>query len=162
MSSASLYTQALAKRPGYAHGYLKLGHALKEAHDLKGAEAAYWRAVALAGSKAAPFLHLGHVLKLSGDQDGSLAAYLAAWSLEPANAEVSAELHGNGYSPSDLKRMSGDLFGSEFSLPALSSSERRHKREAEGAVDLSPPLEVLLKVKAVRADLARLLAVETR
>lgn len=157
---ARLYRQVLAYRPGYAHGYLKLGHALKEVGDLKGAEAAYWRAVALASAKAGPFLHLGHVLKLNGDAEAALTAYLAAWMIEPANAEVNAELLGQGHQMSDLKRLADERLGGEFSLEALSLSGGRRRREDR---DIKPlPLETLLKEQAVRADLARLLAVEAR
>lgn len=158
--AARLYRQVLARRPGYAHGYLKLGHALKEARDLKGAEAAYWRAVALTGGKTGSFLHLGHVLKLNGDPEAALAAYLAAWMIEPANAEVNAELLGQGHEASDLRRLADELLGGEFSLEALSSSESRARREGGDAKPL--PLETRLKEQAVRADLARMLAVEAR
>ncbi len=158
--AARLYRKVLAHRRGYAHGYLKLGHALKEAQDLKGAEAAYWRAVALAGRQPEPFLHLGHALKLNGDPEASRTAYLAAWLIEPANAGVNAELSGQGHQAADLKRLAEALLGGEFSLEAMFPSGDRARREGGDAKPL--PLETLLKQQAVRADLARMLAVEAR
>lgn len=158
--AARLYRQVLRRRPGYAHGYLKLGHALKEAGDLKGAETAYWRAVALASAKAGPFLHLGHVLKLNGDAEAALTAYLAAWMIEPANAEVNAELLGHGHQGADLKRLANERLGGVFSLEALSSSGNQSERKGGDARPL--PLATLLTELAVKADLARLLAVEAR
>lgn len=155
--AARLYRQVLARRPGYAYGYLKLGHALKEAGDLTGAEAAYWRAVALTGGKAAPFVHLGHVLKLNGDPGAALVAHLAAWMAEPANAEVNAELLGQGHDTSDLRPLAERLLGGEFSLEAIGEG---HQDKGEDAKPL--PLATLLKEQAVRADLARMLALEAR
>lgn len=157
VEATRLYRKVLARRGGYAHGYLKLGQALMEARDLTGAEAASWRAVALAGRKPEPFLHLGHVLKLNGDPEASRTAYLAAWLIEPANAEVNAELQGQGYQAADLRRLADTLLGGEFSLETMFTSGAR-----EGG-DVKPlPLETLLKEQAVRADLARMLAVEAR
>lgn len=158
--SAHFYRKVLAQRPDYAHGYLKLGHALKEVGDLTGAEAAYWRAVALTGRKAGPFLHLGHVLKLRGDHEASLAAYLAAWTIEPANADVNVELLAQGYAAPDREQLAERLLGGELSVEALSSSGGG--REGGGVRSLPLPLEVLLREQAVKADLARMLAVETR
>lgn len=157
-NSARLYEKVLARRPGYAHGHLKLGHALKEAHDLIGAEAAYWRAVALTGPKASPFLHLGHVLKLNGDKEASLAAYLAAWTIEPAHADVNAELQGQGHAPSDVAQLAKQFLSNELSSEAIALDGRGR----DGGKALPYALDVRFKEQAVKADLARMLAMETR
>ena len=160
--AARLYRRALVQRPGYAHGYLKLGHALKEAGNIEVAEAAYWRALALSSKKAEPFLHLGHALKLNGASQASLLAYLAAWIIEPANLEVNAELHGHGYAASDIKELADRLLGGEFSLEALSVSDGGSRHEGEAIKRLPRPLEIMLREQALRADLARILAMEAR
>lgn len=157
-SAGRLYQKVLARRPGYAYGYLKLGHALKEAQDLKGAEAAYWRAVALTGSESEPFLHLGHALKLGGDEEASLAAYLAAWTIEPTHVAVNAELQDQGYASSGLAQLAKQILSTELSMGAIVPDGC----DRGGGKALPYALEVRLKEQAVRADLARLLAVEAR
>lgn len=156
-TSARLYRTVLEHRPAYAHGYLKLGHALKEMQDLVGAEAAYWRAVALTGAKADAFLHLGHVLKLNGDQPASMAAYLAAQAIEPGHPEVGVELENQGHTPLELEQLAKQLLTNPISL----GGEAWDGRGPEGEGSLPYPLEVRLKEEAVRADLARMLSVGT-
>lgn len=160
--AARLYAKALVQRPRYAHGYLKLGHALKEVGNFEAAEAAYWRALALSSQKAGPFLHLGHALKLNGAAEASFLAYLAAWMIEPANADVNAELHGHGHAASDIRGLADRFFGKDFSLEALSASDGGAGHEGGAKKRLPRPLEILLREQAVRADLARMLAVEAR
>jgi len=152
-TSARLYRTVLAHRPLYAHGYLQLGHALKEMQDLVGAEAAYWRAVALA-PKAETFLHLGHVLKLGGDRAAALAAYLAAWTIEPAHPDVTVELQSQGHAPLELEQLAKQVLSRDPAVRQVVLNGH------EARAGLPYALEVCLKEQAVRADLLRMLAVE--
>ena len=75
-----------------------------------------------------------------------IAGLASAWLLSRAHEVVLFE--------------ADERLGGEFSLEALSSSGNQSERKGGGARPL--PLATLLKEMAVKADLARLLAVEAR
>jgi len=83
--AAALYRVYLAQFRDDAPLWVQLGHALKEAGDLPGAEEAYRLAARIAPRDHDIALQLGHVLKLQGRMEDATAAYALSNRLAPIN-----------------------------------------------------------------------------
>jgi cytochrome c-type biogenesis protein CcmH/NrfG len=73
-----------------------LGMTRTKLHDLKGAAAAYERAVQLSPSSSVYHLSLGRLYAAVGDKTKAKAAYKKALALDPKNAAVASELKALG------------------------------------------------------------------
>jgi len=91
-----LYQRHLEVSPEDIDIRMQLGHALKEAGDYLGAEAAYKVVVASQPCNPEPYLHLGHLKKVAGQNSAAADFYQKASQLGCEEAKV--------HSPSPLSR----------------------------------------------------------
>ena len=94
--AAALYRAHLAANPKDWRIAVQLGHALKEAGDLDGAEAAYNQALTEKHDDADLHLQVGHLKKLRGHRRESVISYSRALDADPGLSDAYAELAGLG------------------------------------------------------------------
>jgi len=86
--AAAAYRAATRFAPGQAAIWIQLGHMLKEAGNLAGAQDAYGEALRLAPEDADLHLQLGHLLKVANRLRDAGAWYEAALALDPTNRDA--------------------------------------------------------------------------
>ncbi|HQT78876.1 MAG TPA: tetratricopeptide repeat protein [Rhodopila sp.] len=111
--AAQAYEAVVERASARSPIWVQLGHARKESGDLKGAEAAYRQALALAPEIADTHVQLGHALKLQGARGAAIAAYARALRVDrtctPALTELIAL--GEGWEAEQASEVGAHMLG---------------------------------------------------
>lgn len=156
----------LTNNPGNASAQTRLGHVLKELGDVKNAETAYWRGVALAPKHADSYLQLGHGLKLAHGPKAALPAYLLAQRLQPSHAEAGEGVKQGGLSDHDATRFSDLLATADLeAILGFTETSRPPESQPPGNRKVVPvfrrprPRAIDVRAAAIAGDIARTVGV---
>lgn len=147
--AAQAYEAVVERASARSPIWVQLGHARKESGDLKGAEAAYRQALALAPEIADTHVQLGHALKLQGARGAAIAAYARALRVDrtctPALTELIAL--GEGWEAEQASEVGAHMLGD---LLQATQQMRATLSRLEQAL---PDVASLINVPVVRYDL---------
>ena len=118
--------------------WVQYGHALKESENLREAEDAYRKALALEPKVADTHLQLGHALKLQGHKQAAAAARLHALTLHPMLHFAWVELVNLGWRLADI--ISWAIARFKRSLEPELAAARASRLESPKAANVLPSI----------------------